>query len=180
MAKNKKHKKNMKEKEKVENIVGSNDNWYGKIIVILVVVCVLCLFYLLTVHITSKESSSSTEKETTEEVQIQYNEILVGSTFKKSDDKYFVLYYDMSDAEVAQNVSSAISGYEAKEDALPLYVVDMSNVMNKKYVATAGSNKNPKDASSIAIDGVTLIRVKDGKVDKYIESEDEVIDYLSK
>ena len=86
----------------------------------------------------------------------------------------------MSDAEVAQNVSSAVSGYEAKEDALPLYVVDMSNVMNKKYVATAGSNKNPKDASSIASDGVTLIRIKDGKVDKYLESEDEVIDYLSK
>ena len=52
-------------------------------------------------------------------------------------------------------------------------------VLNKKY-ASDESNKEAKEASDLRIDGVTLIRVKDGKLDKYLDGKDDVVKYLNK
>lgn len=178
MAKKDDKKKN-KKVEKIDQVVSKNDGWYDKLIVILVVLCILCLFYLLTVKITINEDAKKIEESReTEKADIQYEEILVGSTFNKSDDKYFVVYYDKSD-ESLNDVTSAISSYKAGEDALPLYVVDMSDPLNKKYAAD-DSNTSADDASELRIDGVTLVRIKEGNLDKYLEGQDDVVEYLTK
>lgn len=178
MAKKGEKKKN-KKVEKIDEIVSSNNGWYDKVIVILVVLCTLCIFYLITVKITiNEEAKTAQESNKNEKADIQYEEILVGSTFNRSDDKYFVVYYDMSE-DSTSDVVSAISSYRAGEDALPLYVVDMSDPLNKGY-ASKDSNDSAEDASELRINGVTLVRVKDGNLDKYLEGEDEVIEYLTK
>jgi len=176
MAKKGNNKKN-KNVKKVEEVNTPNDGWYDKLILILVVICILCLFYLLTVYLTEKESTESAANKPEEETVIQYDEILAGSTFNKPDEKYFVVYYDMSSEDIA-DITSAIGAYNAKEDALPLYTVDMSNPLNKNY-ASKDSNKSVDEASELRINGVTLIRVKDGELDKYLEGEDEVVEYLN-
>ena len=173
---NKKNKKDINVK-KIEEVTTSNDGWYDRVIIILVVVCILCLFYLLTVFLTENENTNTSNENDKQETVIQYNEILVGSTFNKSDEKYFVVYYDMSSEDIS-DISSAISTYSSKEDALPLYVVDMSNPLNKSY-ESKDSNKNAEDASELHINGVTLVRIKDGKLDKYLEGEENVIEYLN-
>lgn len=176
MAKKGNNKKN-KNVEKIEEITFSNNGWYNKVILILVVISILCLFYLLTVHLTEGGSNESTTGEPiVEDTVIQYNEILAGSTFNKSDDKYFVVYYDMSSEDIS-DISEAISTYNSKEDSLPLYVVDMSNSLNKKYVSKE-SNKSVTSAADLRINGVTLVRIKNGKLDKYLEGETEVVEYL--
>lgn len=181
MAKNKRVKKSNNNLDKIENMYTDDSNWYSKLVVALVVICVLCLFYLLTVHITSSDSSdtSTNSSSESEEVSIQYDEILIGSTFNRSDDEYLVVCYDTTDSEVAQDVSSAIYTYESTEDALPVYVVDMNNTLNKNFVAKEGSNKDAENASELSIDGPTVIKIAKGKIKKYIEGEDEVVDYLS-
>lgn len=179
MAKKGNNKKN-KNVEKIDEVVSSNNGWYDKVIVILVVLCILCLFYLVTVKITINEEINNTtgSNETDKPTVIQYDEILVGNTFNKNDEKYFVVYYDMSKDD-ASDVASAISTYEAGAEALPLYVVDMSDPLNKKY-ASKESNSSAGNASDLRINGVTLVRVKDGNLDKYLEGKDEVIEYLER
>ena len=92
--------------------------------------------------------------------------------------KYLVVYYDF-DSEDATEILTAIYKYEAKDDALKVYTVDLSNALNKKSVSET-SNKNPKDATELAINGTTIIRFRDGMVREYIEGTDKVVDYLSK
>ena len=171
MAKNKSKNENKKVVERYEKDNVDN-NLYGKLIVVLVVISILCIFYLLTLRLTSGDVEENDL--TNEETVILYDEILVGSSFNRSDDKYFVVYYDMSNHEEAQEVSSAITKYESNEDALPVYTVDMSDVLNKKYVSSVANEKANK-ASDLRIDGVTLIRVKDGKLDKYLDGENKVV-----
>lgn len=176
MAKKKIKKENKNVVERYEKSDVDN-NLYGKFIIVLVVISILCLFYLLTLRLTSGDVDDTNLSN--EEAVILYDEILVGSSFNRSDDKYFVVYYDMSNNEEAQEVSAAITKYESNKESLPVYTVDMSDVLNKKY-ASDESNKEAKEASDLRIDGVTLIRVKDGKLDKYLDGKDDVVKYLNK
>ena len=59
-----------------------------------------------------------------------------------------------------------------------LYSVDMSEGFNKKYVSE-NSNTSPENASELAIDGPTLIKIVDGSCVDYIEGTDAIIDYLN-
>ena len=67
-------------------------------------------------------------------------------------------------------VSSKITNYiySTDESKVKLYTVDMSNALNKTYVAEE-SNTKPEKASDIAIKGTTLMIVEKGKVIDYID-----------
>ena len=143
-------------------------------------IIVFCLFYLLTLYITKSNSDSSSTSNTTEEKEddvISYTNILAGRSFSMEDGTYLVIYYDMSDDEIASTYSSAVSSYRTKEGASSLYVVDMGNGLNKKY-ASEESNSNPSSASELAINGPTLIRFEDHHVVEYFEGEEAITSYL--
>ena len=135
------------------------------------VVAFLALFYLITVIAVGND-----EKTEKIETSIQYEEILAGSSFTMRDDEYLVVYYDFSDSEMS-DVYSAIYTYNYSGKKR-LYTVDMSNGFNSKYT-NEKSNKKPENAEELAINGPTLILIKEGKVKEYIEGKDFVVNYLS-
>lgn len=175
--KNNLNKKN--ERKKVEDVKTSGDNEWKKIIKISIFVLIfLGFFYLLTLVLVG-DIDFLKSKEEEKETVIQYEEILAGSSFTMNADKYLVVYYDKS-ADDASEISSAIYNYEySSTDALTVYTVDLSNSLNKNIITEDSSNKNPKDASELAIKGTTLIRFRDGEVREYIQGKDKVVDYLS-
>ncbi len=168
-------KRNVK-KRQVEMEAEDNIKLKNAVIVVLVVLVFLGIFYLITVATTKEESSSETEEDVT---SIYPEEILVGSSFNRAGSKYLVVYYDKSNSDLS-DISNNIYDYRNKEEKLPLYEADMSNIFNKEYETEEETNKNPESAKDIMINGPTLIRFEDKKVAEYIEGKDNIVDYLSK
>lgn len=167
-----------KEKEAKRNnkIIGTNnaefEKYVFKILIIFIgVLLFLTAFYFITVGIVSGD-----KQEENAETAIQYEQILAGSSFGMRDQEYLVAYYDFSDEDLAE-LSSVIYNYSYM-GIFKLYSVDMSEGFNKKYVSE-NSNISPENASELAIDGPTLIKIVDGSCVDYIEGTDAIIDYLN-
>lgn len=176
MAKKKVVKRNKTRKEvekKIDEIQNSiTSEIYKTLKIIFAVIVFLGIFYLVTVALVDYKSNEADP----EEASIQYDEILAGSSFTMRDDEYLVAYYDFNDEELS-DLSYAISSY-SYSGSKRLYIVDMSNGFNTNYVSDK-SNKNVKNVSELAINGPTLILIKDGKVSDYIEGSEKIVDYLS-
>lgn len=176
LNKKKENKKGNVDKKKIDSINGSTD-LKNSIKIIFFVALVFGFFYLLT-YVLVGDLSIFDKKEEKQEVTIQYDEILAGSSFNMNASKYLVVYYDKS-SDDADEIMSAIYTYEASLEPLTVYTVDLNNPLNQGVVSIDSSNKKPSKASELEIKGVTLIRFRDGKVREYIEGKDDVIDYLN-
>lgn len=175
MAKSKITKKNIKKSvnKKIDAMESSLSKEVLKVLrVVFAVVVVLGVFYLLTVAIVGKSDAKEEVKETT----IQYDEILAGSSFNMKEDKYVVCYFDYESEDLG-DLTSVLSNY-AYTGKYRLYTVDMGNGFNKKY-GSEKSNKSPASASELSINGPTLIKFVDGKVEQYYEGVEAIVDYLN-
>ncbi len=140
-----------------------------------VVFSVLAIFYLISAFVTG-----SFKKDDKDAAQVQYNEILAGSSFKMGG-TYYVVYYDMSDKENEEtnSISTAINSFKTNASGQILYTCDLSNAFNKNYVTTNEPNTNPFGAEDLLINGPTVIKFEDGKVVDYKYTVAEVESYLS-
>lgn len=174
-SKNTENKKNKKKNINHTNIeISSSSNDASKIIrCIVIVIAIFAIMYLITILIL--KNSSSDYKERDIETSIQYSEILAGTSFQKKDKEYLVLFYDSDkDAKYMDDVSN----YQAKDNHLPIYYVDLNNKMNKSVVSEE-SNKDAKNASELKVKSPTLIKFVDNEISEYIDDKDEVSKYLS-
>ncbi len=168
-----------KKKKKNIKIKSSNsfDNSEIKkmIIVTSVVLIVFCAFYFLTVMILDKDNNSDNDV-VSNEVEIQHEEILLGTSFSVNEDEYLVVYYDFSSDDV-YDLTSAVSTYRSSSKEINLYSVDMSDALNKQFIGDT-SNKDATKASEISINGPTLIKFTNNKISMYVEGIDKIVDYL--
>lgn len=137
----------------------------------------LGLFYLLTVVILGDKSDNKKAEEETNEVEIQFDEVLVGSSFSIKDEEYFVLYYEFENEDINTELSSLVSNYRMSKESPYLYVVNMSDALNSKSISDK-SKKDANNASELKINGPTLIKFEAGKIDDYIEGIDDITDEL--
>ena len=173
-----KKKEVIKTKEENKKVVKSSNNIeVNKIIRTFIIVALVFGFFYLLTYILVGDFGNKKDEEV--ETEIQYDEILAGSSFTMNTSKYIVVYYDF-DGDDASEVLSAIYTYESKEDSLRVYTVDLGNALNKNVITDEKSNKDPKDATELKIKGTTIIRFRDGMVREYIEGTNKVVDYLSK
>lgn len=149
------------------------------VVVSVVVLIFLGLFYLLTIALLGKAPKVNTSSSKNNTTEIQNEEILLGSSFDITSGKYMVLYYDFDDKDDASDLTSLVSSYRSKEDALKLYTVDLSNALNKSFLSEDDSNPNATKASELKLKSPTLIIFEDGKILEYIENFESVNDYLN-
>ena len=175
-------KKKTKKTKKNTKVIGKTPAHYNEDVMkmikigVIVIAC-FAIIYFVTAFINGEFSNKEEEQE---EVQIQNEEILMGETFEKSDSEYMIMYYDFTDNNYSNLYAMLVETYKAEEDALPMYIVDLSTNFSKKYMAKEGesSNKNPTSLSNLKISGATLIRIKDKKVINYIEGKDNIKNYI--
>ena len=173
MRTNVKKKNNKKESKKIEEVSsGINDSFTRILGVAAFIVVIFTFFYFLSAYIT-RES----REEDKEETSISYKDIVLGRSFDMGDEKYYVLYYDKSNEEIADDYSSLINGYSSPE--IPMYVVDMSSAFNKSF-SSDSSNKDAVAAKDLKINGSTLILFNDKKIENYYEGDEEIKEVLSK
>ncbi len=157
---------------KIGNTSLSND--MSKAIKCILVVVILFVFmYGITVLILKNSPYEYTKEDV--ETSIQYDEILAGTSFQKKDSEYFVLFYHTDGDNQYMNL---LSDYQAKEEHLPIYYVDLDNKMNHSVISEE-SNSEASNASELKIKDATLIKFKDGKIEEYIEDASKISEVLS-
>ena len=154
-----------------------NSNIYGseskKIVTcILVVLVIFALVYLLT-NLILKKSVADYITKNNDKTTLQYDEILSGQSFDKKDSEYLVLFFNEEDT-IYQTL---ISNYQAKDEHLPIYYVNLKNRMNKNCVSNE-SNKDATTSSELKINGPTLIKFTNNEISDYIEGEEPITEYL--
>lgn len=110
------------------------------------------------------------------DVTIDTDYITIGSVFNRKDSTYYVIFDNYSDSYIKDGYIDSL--LNEKTD-MKVYKVDMGANENKKF-ASEDENKNAKNASELKIKGITLIRIKNGKIDKYISGSDAIEEFLNK
>lgn len=167
--------------KKNKKVIANTQAHYNEDVVKMVKIGVIVLICFAIIYvITAIVNGEWFKKEPKEEVEIQNQEILMGETFLKNDNEYMILYYDFDDKIYAGLYNMLVDNYGYSGSDVPMYTVNLATNFSKQYMASSdeGSNKNPTSLDNLKIKGATLIRIKDKKVVKYLETKDEIKNYL--
>lgn len=139
-----------------------------KMIGIVILICMI--FYGLTVLITNNQKEEQLLEN--EEIKIQYDEILIGSIYNQKENEYYVLAELSSDY---LTLNSSIRNYSSKENSLKIYIANLDDGFNKKYL---GENSDFTKKYPIFKES-TLLKIKDGQIVEYYEGTDAIQKHLS-
>lgn len=164
-------------KQKLYKTNNTSDLEYNRIIKIGIGVAVfLLIFYLITAIGMGelKFGKKAKKEEQQEETKIQYKEILAGETFTRDKKEYYVLFYSFKD-----NYASYYSSLASSYSKYTVYVVDLDNALNKKYVLSDDEEISKiTDINSLKVKNPTLIKIKDKKAVETISGRDKVLELL--
>lgn len=144
------------------------------LITLIIVIIGVVGIYLLTKYVVKKDNATNNSSNTEEKNYIDPNTAIVGTMLNKSSDAYYVIIYDKT-KDNATTYYSLVSTYKAKDKALKVYTVDLSNSLNKKYIAT-DNKTNPKSTNleDLKFGEVTLLKVKNNKITEAYETTDAI------
>lgn len=181
MAKTKKQEK-LNDKVKTKNIKKVDIDKYTseeskevkKFIIILLSIIVLVLAVYGITRLINKDKDNNDDRTVTAG-SIDYDKVSVGTLFNRADDEYYVIVYD-GEASNAIYYSALMNKYMNKEKSNKVYFCDLSNELNKKYYVGEDKDSNPKatTSSELAFKDLTLIKIKNGKIVKYLETLDTI------
>lgn len=105
---------------------------------------------------------------------VDYERAIVGTVFNRPEKEYYVMAYHEKD-EKAVYYSTLSSLYSKEEKALKVYHVDLDNDLNADaYISEGESNPKAKKVSDLKLKDLTLMRIKDGKIVKYLEKIEDI------
>jgi hypothetical protein len=140
------------------------------LIILLIVVLIIVGVYFFTRAFVTKDLN---EEETTTETTFDYTKTILGSLLNRPYDEYYVLVYNSEDVK-ANYYANLVSSYQTKDDAIKIYIADLNDEMNSKFYNAEESNPNAQSVSELQVSDLTLIKVKNKKISKYIEDVDKI------
>ena len=164
-------KKSNIKKNKINYVTTEETNELKKFLIVIVVV-LLCVggIYLVTRAFVTKDLFKD-EEPTTEEVTPvvpNYDIAIMGTMLNRPEDTYYVVIYNTVEGDYVADMSALVSSYNAKEGHKHIYTVDLSDYMNQSYYDPENVNVKAKTLEEVKVGDITLIKVKKGKIDKYI------------
>lgn len=181
MAKAKKQEK-LNDKAKTKNIKKVDIDKYTseeskevkRFIIILLSIIVLVLAVYGITRLVNKDKDNNNDRTVTAG-SIDYDKVSVGTLFNRADSEYYVIVYD-GEAPNAIYYSALMNKYMDKEKSNKVYFCDLSNELNKKYYVGEDKDSNPNatTSSELAFKDLTLIKIKNGKIVKYLETLDTI------
>ena len=99
------------------------------------------------------------------------NTILAKNSLRQTDEIYYVYYYDFNNK--LTKIENNISKLDNK-----VYRVNTSDALNSNFVSEE-SNPNAKALEEIKVKAPTLIKVENGTILEYYETEDNILLYLN-
>ena len=157
----------MRKKEKIRT--AEQEEMFKFFIVILVVLMCVGGIYLLTRAFVTKDLFNSNGNTESVAGEVNYKSAIVGNILNRPYDQYYVIIYDTT-SEVASEVATVINDFDNRTDdkKLHLYIVDLNNKLNADYYNPEKENTSARDVASFMFGDKTLLKISDGKVEKYI------------
>jgi len=174
MGKNNKVKKN---KNKI-NYAATTEQKEIKSLIIVIIVVVLCVggVYLLTRAFVTKDlfgSDSTTDEEVTAGT-INYDVAIMGQILNRPYDEYYVAIYNSSEGDYISDMATLVYSYKNLDKHLHIYVVDLSNELNADFYDPENVNTKATKVSEMKVGDITLLKIKNGKINKYIVDLDKM------
>ena len=141
------------------------------VVVILVVILCVGVIYVATRAFVTKDlfKAKTDETEVINPGSINYDVAIMGEILNRPYDEYYVAIYDKADGKYISDMSSMVYLYGQKEKHLHIYTVDLSNKMNEGFYDPENVNSSAQSVNDMKVGDITLLRVKNGKIVKYIE-----------
>lgn len=162
-----------KETKKINNFKTEEQKEIMKFIIILVVVVALVvgIYFFTKKFVTKDEENKETQAVTG---TVNYNVTIIGELLNRPYDEYYAIIYDSTsnDAGKYQGIYSQFTTGE--NSTTKMYYIDLSNKLNESYYSEEESNPKATTIADLKLGDFTLIKVKDGKIVKYLEDEKEV------
>lgn len=166
---------------KKQNIKKIEENTITKKVIIITIVVIAVLGILYFVSFYGVENGKFGKKyvpSRTQEAVITYDRASIGTVFNRNDKEYYVAFDDLNDNSNKYFLNT-ISDYLRKEKKLPIYLVDMTFTINKKY-RSKDSNYTAQNSNELSIKNPTLIKVKDGFNVLYLDDINKIKEELNK
>lgn len=172
-----KKKVNQKRIKDINKVMPGDDELEVKrFLIILGVLIVLIVGVYFVTELLSKEEAPESEVVSG---SINYDLVNVGGILNRPYKDYYVMVYDSTSSE-AVIYSTLINKYmsnSSKDGYIKLYFCDLDNALNKDFYnknEDGKSNKNVEKTSDFNFSNLTLLKVNNGKVTKYIENYSEI------
>lgn len=140
-------------------------------IIVLVLIILITGVYFFTRAFVTKDLNKEEENKT--EITFDYTKTVLGSLLNRPYNEYYVLVYNSEDLK-ANYYSGLVSLYQSKENAIKIYIADLNDSMNEKFYDSKKSNPNAKSIEELQVGDLTLIKIKDKSITKYIENVDNI------
>ena len=172
-----KKKKIDSKKLKKEIMGGSEEDQMQRMIKILLIVVLFIGLVWFIFAIINGEIFHKKKGPEKEEVEIQNDIILAGSTFNRNEEEYYVLLYDFKGPN--SGACNAIFTVYNDKDSIKMFKVDLGDKMNSNVLVTDAGNVNYSNSAALKVFDATLIKVKDGKAIEVISGINELNAYKS-
>ena len=155
--------------KKVTYRTSEQDEMIKFIVVILVVLLSVGAIYLFTRAFVTKDlfKDETSPTETVQEGKVNYEVAIMGQLLNRPYKEYYAVIYD-STGDYSADMYSLVYSYSNKKNHKHIYTIDLSNELNKKYYDVENDNKKSTKVEDIKVGDITLIKVKNGKIEKYI------------
>ncbi len=172
-----KKKKIDSKKLKKEIMGGSDEDQMQRMIKILLIVVLFIGVVWFVFAIINGEVFGKKKEAEKEEIEIQNDIILAGSTFNRNEEEYYVLLYDFDGSN--SGTCSAIFTVYNNKDSIKMFKVDLGDKMNSSVLVTNAGDVNYSNSAALKVLDATLIKVKNGKAIEVVSGIDELNAYKS-
>ena len=115
-------------------------------------------------------------KPTKDATTISYEYIPASTVFTRYDKEYYVLFDDYTSSNTKDPYVNDLIDNDKE------HVYYRVNIGSKENEKVKGEKANPeaKSADELSIDGLTLIRISNGKISKYLTGNEKIEEFLKK
>lgn len=164
-------KENKHKKIKIEKIKSEEQVQIETLLKIIGIILVFVLIVYIFTKLFVKKELNNTNKVTAG--VINYDKLIVGNILNQNYQEYYVFVYNGTNKD-AIYYGAITDSYVAQKGAKKAFWIDLNNELNKKFVLNNNekTNKNPTKVSDLKFGEYTLLKIKDKKIDKYIDNID--------
>lgn len=164
-------KKKMKKIKKQMNRTEEQNEMIKFVTILIIVVAIVVSVYFITRIFVTKDLFDKNEE--TKEVSFDYNTTILGALLNRPYDAYYVMVFNSKDLQ-ANYYMNIVSRYQNEEKALKIYIADLNDSMNASFYSKDSTNPDATKVSDLKVGDLTLIKVENQKIVKYIESIENI------
>lgn len=154
------------------------DKVKGFIVLVVIIGIFVGVLFMLNGNFVTKDLKEDESTTTTTEAEYDSKLILASEFLNLNDKTYYVLFYDADNKDENEYSEEFINKYN--NSSIPLYKVELNDLMNKKYYDPNGTeNTKPQNSDELVITKTTLIKVNKKKVSSFITDKNEIAKLLS-